>query len=169
MLLSEETAPSVRPWMLAGAAPDTMLCNVELVAAEGMFSTMMTNTIQLWGARPKAQKATAEVASPITASFWGEMRFNTCLSKTPCISTLTAPTAMSDKPVSCGPQPNLKVVKRTQVECSMNCARLLKPMTATKGPTPRRSNSPRKADTGLALRQSNAVHPCLGRLSGKTK
>ena len=47
MLLSDETAPSVRPWMLAWAAPDTMLCKVELVAAEGIFNTMMTNTIQL--------------------------------------------------------------------------------------------------------------------------
>ena len=68
MLLSDETAPSVRPWMLAWAAPDTMLCNVELVAADGMFNTMMTNTIQPCGTNPKAQKATAEVANPITAS-----------------------------------------------------------------------------------------------------
>ena len=58
------------------------------------------------------------------------------VSKKPWTMTEVRPTANSDHPFSCGPQPNLKVVNSTQLLCKMNCDRADKPMTTTSTPTP---------------------------------
>ena len=79
------------------------------------------------------------------------------------------PTAASDQPFSRGPQPNLKVVYKTQEVYSTNCASPLKATTPTSGPTPLSCASARSEFSGFRAFHLKALRRSAGRDSGSTK
>src|SRR5664280_1816150 len=135
-LCSELTAPIVRPCVVASAAPEMMLWIDAATVTPRTLRTITTYIIQPWLIAPQARYANVDDTRPISASRCGEKRLNRRPISRPCTSAETPPTVNSDQPFSSGPQPNLNLVKSTQLEYMMNCARPVHATTATSMPTP---------------------------------
>ena len=108
-------------------------------------------------------------ADPTTARRGGEKRLSRCLSRKPCTNTDVSPTVNNAQPFCAGPQPYLKVVYSTKLECITNCASDARPITATSGPTASMRLRPSSALTGLARRHSKRRRRLAGNDSGSTK
>src|SRR5450432_1786288 len=109
------TAPIVRPCVVASAAPEMMLCIDAATVNPRTLQNTTANIIQPSVAAPQPMYASVDETSPAIARRCGENRFRSRPSSKPCTSADIRPTANSDQPFSCGPQPNLKVAYRTQV------------------------------------------------------
>src|SRR6185436_13299575 len=114
-LFSPPTAPSAWPWLRGSAALEMMLCIEADTVAPSRLTKMIANIIQPSVAAPQKRYARVDDKSPSTARRFGLNSLSNLASSRPCTSADTMPTAASDQPFSCGPQPNLKVVYRTQV------------------------------------------------------